>query len=145
MARVQLTLPQTFIFRTELPIYVSHINRGDHVGNDAMINFMNEAGMRFFAARGIVDYCVHGTRLINADMAIEMKAEGKYGDTIIAEVGVADFHQYGCDIVYRLSSKNHGHVIALAKMGYVAFDYEQGKISQTPEGFEQFMRSPGSN
>lgn len=140
MARVTINLPETFSFSTELPIYISQINRGDHVGNDSMVNILNEATIRFFGAKGIADFCVHGVRLINADMAMELKAESKYGDSLLVEIAPNDFHKYGCDLVYRISSKNHGHVVALAKMGYVAFDYETGSLTEAPAGFQEFMK-----
>ncbi len=38
MARVRLDLPDKFLFTTEIPLRVSDINYGGHLGNDAVLS-----------------------------------------------------------------------------------------------------------
>ena len=52
MARVTIEVPEKFQYQVELPIMLSQINRGDHLGNDSMVAFLNEARIQFMTARG---------------------------------------------------------------------------------------------
>jgi len=47
MSRVVIALPNEFSFSTELDVRIQHINRGNHLGNDSLITFLNEARVRF--------------------------------------------------------------------------------------------------
>ena len=37
MARVLIELPAQFVFSTEVPIYITHINKAQHLDNAALI------------------------------------------------------------------------------------------------------------
>ena len=47
MARVKLQLPANFLFSTEIPIRISDINYGGHLGNDAVLSIVHEARIQF--------------------------------------------------------------------------------------------------
>jgi len=47
MSRVRFKLPDRFLFTTEIPLRVSDINYGGHLGNDAVLSLAQEARMRF--------------------------------------------------------------------------------------------------
>ena len=46
MARVKLQLPDTFLYSTDLRVRIGDINHASHVGNDAILKFLNEARVR---------------------------------------------------------------------------------------------------
>ena len=49
MARLQFELPTQFIFSTDIPIYISHVNQGGHLDNAQLLTLVSEARVRFFA------------------------------------------------------------------------------------------------
>ena len=48
MARIQIELPERFIFSTEISIYINHINYGHHLDNAALLMLVSEGRVRFF-------------------------------------------------------------------------------------------------
>ncbi|MNG35993.1 hypothetical protein D3C84_1228870 [compost metagenome] len=46
-----------------------------------------------------------------------------------------DFNRYGGDIIFRVSRPADGTLIALAKSGFVFFDYRLGKVVEMPATF----------
>ena len=52
MARVIIELPEHFLFTTDIPIYIGHINYGHHLDNAALIGLLSEARVRFFKSLG---------------------------------------------------------------------------------------------
>lgn len=135
MARVTVQIPEQFSFSMEMDIPIAFINRGNHLGNDSMISCLNEARLAFMRAQFGDPYTVDGAAMINADLAVEYRAEAYHGDRLHIEVAANDFHKYGCDFVYRVSCVSNGRIVALAKTGMLLFDFDNKKLKVAPPGF----------
>ncbi|MBR9883657.1 MAG: thioesterase [Oceanospirillales bacterium] len=139
MARIRIDMPENYLFTTELPVRISDINYGGHLGNDAVLSIIHEARLRFLKHYHYTEMDIEGASLIMSDSAIVYKAEGFYGDTIQVDVTVGEFNKYGCDIFYLLTNKKTAVEIVHAKTGIVFFDYEARKVQPVPEGFRTQM------
>jgi len=137
MARIKIEIPNKFIFRTELPIRITDINYGGHLGNDSLLSLIHEARVRFLNHIGYSESNVEGSGIIMIDAGVQYKSEGFYGDELIVEVAVNDFSGIGCDFIYRVTNKNTLKEIALAKTGIVFFNYEKRKTAPIPELFKK--------
>ncbi len=137
MVRVSLELPERFIFRTELPVYINFINYGGHMGNDAVLTLIHEARVRFLQAYGYSELDIEGRGIVLSDAVIVYKSEGFAGDTLVVDVALTDFVAYGCDIYYRLSHKVTGKEVARAKTGIVFFNYHLRQPVRVPPGFKR--------
>jgi len=137
MPRIKIVIPDKFIYHTEIPIRITDINYGGHLGNDSLLSIIHEARVRFLNHLGYSESDVQGVGIIMIDSSIQYKSEGFYGDELIVEVAVNDFSGIGCDIVYRLTNKKSNKEIAVAKTGIVFFDYEKRKTSSVPLEFEK--------
>lgn len=142
MSRLSIDLPELFDFSIELPIVIGNINRGDHLGNEALIGFLNEARIRFLAACGVDELARGDYLFINADLAVIYQSEGRYGEVLRLEVAATQFHKYGCDIVYRVTEAVSGRAIALAKTAHLMFDPAVGKPVLAPASLHQKLASP---
>lgn len=137
MARVELELPERFIFSTELVVRASEINSAGHLGNDALLSLLQEARIRLFEAHGFDEQDVDGLGIIIADALVVYASEAFRGDRLRVEIALRDFNRYGCDIVYLATNRASGREVARAKNGFVFFDYEARKVSPIPETFRQ--------
>lgn len=138
MARVKIDMPEHFRFLTQLPVRISDVNYGNHLGNDAIMSILHEARMRYLASFGATELEVSGTALIMADAAIVYKGEGFYGDQLTVEITAGEFTSVGFDLFYRISTFRGGQlaIIAEAKTGMVCFDYSARKVARLPEALK---------
>jgi len=136
MARVKLNLPEKFVFSTEIPVRITDINYGGHLGNDSLLSLIHEARVRFLNEHGFSELSIDGPGLIMVDSVIIYKSEVFYGETLKIEVTADDFSKHGCDLIYRITNKETGKEVARAKTGIVFFDYEKRKVVQVPEKFK---------
>ena len=67
-----------------------------------------------------------------ADVAIEYKGEGFYGDVLTLRLAFDDVHRYGFDITYHVLNQN-GKEVARAKTGMLCFNYQQRKLMALPD------------
>ncbi|SFC82709.1 Acyl-CoA thioesterase FadM [Flexibacter flexilis DSM 6793] len=132
MARIKLDLPSVFSFSTEVPIRVTDLNYGGHVGNDTILSIVHEARVQYFNSLGYTELSLAGVGVIMADSAIVYKSESFHGDTLRIEVAAAEFSKYGFDLYYKLSNKATGKTVAEAKTGIVCFDYQIRKVAALP-------------
>lgn len=137
MARIKIELPNKFIFKTDIPIRITDINYGGHLGNDSLLSIVHEVRVRFLKHLGYSESDVEGNGIIMIDAGIQYKSEGFYGDELVIEVAVNDFTGIGCDFVYRLTNKESNKEIALAKTGIVFFNYEKRKTAPVPPEFKK--------
>ena len=137
MSRIKIALPEKFIFKTEIPIRITDINYGGHLGNDSLLSIIHEARVRFLKHLEYSESNVEGNGIIMIDAGVQYKSEGFYGDELLVEVAVSDFTGIGCDFVYRLTNKESNKEIAVAKTGIVFFDYEKRKTAPVPLEFKK--------
>lgn len=137
MPRVRLDLPDLFLFTTEIPLRVSDINYGGHLGNDAVLSLAQEARMRFLRSQGWSEQDVAGVGIIMTDAVVLYRSEAFYGDVLTIDVAVADLQQLGCDFLFRMVNKASGKEVARVKTGIAFFDYGNRKPSPVPEEFRR--------
>ena len=143
MPRVEIELPERFAFETEIPIRVTDLNYGGHLGNDAVLGIVHEARVRLLAAHGWSEKDAGGAGIILADAAIVYRAEGFLGMVLRAEVAVRELRTRSCEMVYRLTDRKTGAEIARAKTGILFFDYATRRVTHLPEPFRAaFAEAP---
>jgi len=136
MARLTLEFPDDqYCYSTQLTVRVTDINGANHLGNDSMISMISEARARFLFEFGIEETSAEGVGIIVTDLATTYRAEAHARDQLLFEVGVMDFNKYGGDITFRITRPADGALVAMAKSGFVFFNYQQGKVVPMPAAF----------
>lgn len=136
MARLQLHFPEDqYYYSTQLTVRVTDVNGANHLGNDSMISMISEARARFLYEFGIRETANNGIGIIVTDLATTYKAEAHARDQLLFEVGVMDFNQYGGDITFRITRPADQALIAMAKSGFVFFNYKTKKVMAMPDDF----------
>ncbi|MGA9852511.1 MAG: thioesterase family protein [Gammaproteobacteria bacterium] len=132
MTRINIRLPDTFPFSTELDVRVGDLNYGNHLGNDAVLTLIHEARRRYLASLGVEEIAADGIGFVIADAAVVYRAQAFYGDKLRIEVAAGEFGSRGCDFYYRASHMTNGRLVAEAKTGAVCFDFGTQKTSVFP-------------
>ncbi len=135
MARLRIDLPEHFVFTTEIPIYIQHINYGQHLDNAALLMLVAEARVRFFQHFGWSELNVGGPGIVVADVAAQYRSEAFHGETLRMRFATADFHAHGCDLLWQVSDRDSGREVARGKHGIVFFDYAARTKAPVPAEF----------
>ena len=142
MARIKLSLPEFFAYCARIPVRVTDLNYGNHLGNDALLSLIHEARMQYFTSLGLTELQFAGVGLIMSDAAIEFKAEAFYGDVLNVHVAATEFSKVGFELYYKLVKEGDNSVVALAKTGMVCFDYAKRKVTAVPKEAIDKMSEP---
>ncbi|MCK7547812.1 thioesterase family protein [Marinobacter koreensis] len=136
MARIKLSFPDdVFIYETQMPVRITDINGANHLGNDALISMLSEARAQFMVKYGVEETGNKDIGIIVTDLATMYQSESFFPEMLRFEVGLMDFNKYGGDFVFRVTKAESGQPVALAKYGFVFFDYQQREVVPIPEQF----------
>ncbi len=132
MARIKVELPNNFIFTTEIPLRISDINYGGHLGHDVFLPVTHEARVQFLDTMGYSEMNLEGYGIMIAGVVIEYIKESFYKDSLIVNIGANNFHKYGFDIVYQILSKENKAEIGRVITAIVLYDYSNRKVVRLP-------------
>jgi acyl-CoA thioester hydrolase len=135
MPKTKLLLPEHFSFSVEIPVRITDLNYGGHVGNDSVLSLIHEIRVQFLQHHGYGELDIAGVGLIMADVTIEFKSELFYGDVLRASVAAAEFSRVGFELYYKLEKKSGEKMVpvAFARTGMICYDYAQKKIVSVPK------------
>jgi len=136
MNRVDITWSGRVDFSARIPLRITDINYGQHVGNDSLLSILHEARMQLLASKGFSEKDVGGCGLIMTDAAVAFKAEIFYPDTLRVDMAVVDATRGSFVIQYRVERESDGKDVALAQTVMVCFDYERKRPARIPESFK---------
>ena len=135
MPKTRLQLPDRFSFTAQIPVRITDLNYGGHVGNDSFLSLIHEIRVQFLRYHGYREMDMAGVGLIMTDAAIEFKSELYYGDVLWASVAAAEFSRVGFEVYYRLEKKveEKMQAVAFARTGMICYNYAAKKIVSVPK------------
>ncbi len=141
MGRIRLDFAEdAFTYTTDLVVRSTDVNAAGHTGNDALVSLISDARLMFLAHADLTgdvaeDASPGKVGVIVTDLAVVYQAQTRQWDTLRFEMGLADVNTYGADVVTRVTRPADGTAVALAKSGFVFFEYTTGKVIAAPAGF----------
>lgn len=135
MARPSFELPPLVHFTVEIPIRISDINYGGHLGNDAVLSIVHEARIRYLAHLGYTELDCAGAGLIMADAHIVFRSEAFHGQVLRADVSAGECAGAGFQLYTRLVNRDTEAEVARVRTGMVCFDYERKRPVPVPDAF----------
>jgi len=132
MARVKIKFPpDNPLFRCTIPVRISDINYGNHLGNDSVLSIIHEARMQLLAQWGYDELRAGGVSLIMGDVMIAYRGEAYYGEELKISIYIDELSDRSFDLLYHITTNREGEPrdIAHGKTGMVCFDYEARKVT----------------
>ncbi|MCB6184379.1 acyl-CoA thioesterase [Leeia sp. TBRC 13508] len=145
MAKITLPTISNCHFQTSLPVTVTHLNYGNHLGHDSLVSILHEARVQFLHQLGYTEMKMEDAGLILRDLAVQYLAEAFYGDILDISIEVAQLSGCGFELLYEVTHQSLGKKIARAQTSMVCFDYQTHKIMKLPKSFADRYQTPPAN
>lgn len=135
MARIKIELPQKSIASFTIPVRITDINYGNHVGHNAIVEIIHEARVQFLKINDFTELDAGGTALIMSELLVEFKNESFYGDLLEVKIFAGETSKKSFELFYELTALRSEKVvfIAFAKTGMVCYNYQERKVDLLPE------------
>jgi len=143
MARIRIELPEKCVAAFIIPVRITDINYGNHVGNNSLVEILHEARMQFLRQHNFTEMEAGGSSLIMSELLIEFKSESFYTDALEVKIFVGEISRVGFELFYSVSTVRNSAsiIIANAKTGMVCFNYDEKKIAAVPAELKKILLS----
>lgn len=135
MARIKIDLPGNKLADIKIPVRISDINYGNHLGNDAFVSIIHEARVQWLRQYEYSELNFDGAGLIMSELVVEFKNESLYGDIIQVDIYAGEITRVSFELFYKLTTirNNAITILAKAKTGMITYSYEKKKPVPIPE------------
>lgn len=134
--RIQLKKINNYIFSTPIRIRITDLNYGNHLSNEMILSYVQQARVDFLKKLGNwTEIDLAGGGLIMVDAAVVYKSEGHAGELLEVLLAIDDISKVGFDFYYKIIEKESKREIALVKTGIIFFNYKTKKIMPIPSVF----------
>ena len=131
-------LKTIYPFTTTIPVRITDINYGNHLGHIETIGIFHHARVLFLKENGFDEMNIDGFGLILLDSQYSFKSETKFNTNLCIQVGIGEFSRLKFNIIYQALNQETGNIIAEGREELVFFDYEKRKVSRISEAFLTF-------
>lgn len=142
MGRTKIELPAKCVGIFTIPVRITDINYGNHVGNNALVEIIHEARMQFFRQHDFTEMDAAGTSLIMSELIVEFKNESFYEDNLEVKIFTGEVSRVSFELFYSLTAVRDNAaatIIANAKTGMVCFDYNEKKVISIPDKLKKIF------
>lgn len=134
MARIKINIPAQLLYTVTIPVRITDINYGNHLGNDALVSIIHEARVQWLLKLGYSELNIENTGVIMSDLAVEYKNEAFYGDQLHIQLYIGEVSPVSFEVYYHILNQDNKE-IAKAKTGMVCYNYELKKVAPVPAAF----------
>ena len=141
MARVKINIPKQILATIIIPIRITDINYGNHVGNDSFVRIIHEARVIWLSMYNYTELNIGDAGLIMSDLEIEFKKESFYSDIIEVQLSTGEVSNIGFELYYQIftTRKNEKLLLLNAKTGMICYDYTHKKVAYLPVDFKKIL------
>jgi acyl-CoA thioesterase FadM len=132
MPRIRIEFPEPAVFTYELPVRISDINYGNHLGHDSLISLLHEARARMLSSHGMTEVDIDGLTMVMTDLAVRYLSEALFSQVLRIEIAVAELRASSCELCYRVSNLSSGRTVALATTGLAFIDRTTRRVAPIP-------------
>src|SRR3977135_1522937 len=104
MARIRIELPEKCVATFIIPVRITDINYGNHLGNNSLVEIIHEARMQFLRQHNFTEMNVAGSSLIMNELTVEFKSESFYNDVLEVKIFVGDISRVSFELFYSISA-----------------------------------------
>jgi len=135
MPRTKLAEQPIYEFCYAITLQPRDINYGGHLGVDSLISIVGTARAYIFRSVGLSEINLGDDRtgIIMTDVQVNLKAEGFMFDNLEVHTHIGELTKNGFRFFHKVTRGDS--IVALAEMGFLAYDYTAEKVATVPEPF----------
>lgn len=132
------TINNNFPFSTLIPVRITDINYGMHLGHVAVVGIFHNARVLFLNSNGFNEMDIEGTGLILLNSHYYFKNEASFNTALLVNVGIGEFSKSKFNFIYKAINQQTDLEIVSGHEEIACFDYSKRKISRIPANFLEF-------
>jgi acyl-CoA thioester hydrolase len=112
-----------------------------HVNNVVYLTYLEEARIAFMTAIGLRGLYTRQRSTVVAHASVDYKLPAVFGDTLDIEVQTGEIRNSSYELLYRVTRRRDGALIAAGKTVQVCFNFELNAPTRLPEEWRVLLQS----
>lgn len=123
------------IFRITIPVRVTDINYGNHLGNDSLVSILHEARMRWLHSHSLGELDAGGAGMIMVELHVQYKAEAFFADELEVILSRKESGSRGFTLGYLVQKRMQDKIITVAEAEtkMLCYNYDLKKVVALPQ------------
>lgn len=131
-------MPETYHDIVSLPVRITDINYGNHVGNDSVVSLLHEARVLWFAKYGFTEFNAGNNSLIMGHLAVEYKQQIIYPNFLHITIAIDNISSSSFEIFYEMKNEKNETMVK-AYTGMVCYDYKGNKVAKMTDQLRNML------
>ena len=119
-------------FKIDIPVRISDINYGGHVGHAELIKITHQARLKFFSEFSLKENDIGGAGVIVKALSVNYKGESFFDDTLHVLICLQKIEKTSCVFHYEIT-KNENKPVATVIETVLFMNYESRRIKRVPQ------------
>src|SRR5438552_15338896 len=104
-------LTVSYPFATIIPVRITDINYGKHLGHVATAGIFHQARVLFLNENGFDEMNIDGYGVILLNSHYSFKSEARFNNNLLVHVGIGEFSKLKFNFVYKAINKDTNDVV----------------------------------
>jgi len=132
--------PYKVLHQAQIPVRITDLNYGSHVGNATLVEYLHEARVQFLRANGLSELHVgDGSGLILKELSVSFHAQIFYPSHLHIRISGEIVSRTSFHLIYEITTESHSTPLATARTLMVCYDYSTQKIRRIPESLQSLL------
>lgn len=118
-------------FQIEIPVRISDINYGGHLGHTELIKITHHARVKFFADNSLQEQDLNGAGIIVKSIQATYKAESFFDELLHISIYLQKIDKASCEFRYEISKKDNQEVATVLET-VLFMNYATRRIVRVP-------------
>ncbi|MBA2653008.1 MAG: thioesterase family protein [Tatlockia sp.] len=119
-------------FKIDIPVRISDINYGGHLGHAELIKITHHARLKFFSKFSLKEDNICGSGIIAKALSVVYKGESFFDDILHILLYVREITKTSCEFLYEIT-KNEDMPVASVVETVLFMNYETRRIQRVPQ------------
>lgn len=116
----------------DIPVRISDINYGGHLGHAELIKITHQARLKFFSQFNLKEDNIEGAGVIVKSLSVEYKSESFFDDVLHIAVFIKEIDKASCVFFYQIT-KDHNINVASVYETILFMNYETRRLKKVPK------------
>jgi acyl-CoA thioester hydrolase len=130
-----------YMFVHTLTVRFRDLDAYNHVNNAVYFTYLEEARIAFVTATGVRGLFTKERSTVIAHAEVDYRAPARLGDELVIAVSAGDVRNTSYELLYRITRKSDGALIATGKTVQVCFNFELNAPTRLPEEWREMLRN----
>ena len=121
-------------FCVEIPIRVSDLNYGNHLGYDRLVSILHQSRLKYLQFLGLKEDNIDGTGMIMKHLEVDYQGEAFFDDLLNVNIEFVP-ERTAVKAKYVITKNDSSQKVATAEETILFMNYETKKVKRLPKVF----------